>query len=181
MSHARRTVWEDTLQHTATHCSTLQHTATQCNTHESRASYYLRKTMRCLCVPSVKYYNTLQHTATHCNAMKHTAIHCNTLRLVSLFSEWACCFNVFQCVAVKIWPTHRVWSHVNESPQSTNHPLQLLPLPRIPRNCNTLQHTATHCNTLQHTAIYMSQNIKLPSACCHDKKEFFDDMTKKIN
>jgi len=38
----------NTLQHTAAHCSTLQHTATHCN--------------------------TLQHTATHCNTLQHTTI-----------------------------------------------------------------------------------------------------------
>ena len=47
-------VFNNTLQHTATHCNTLQHTATHCN--------------------------TLQHTATHCNALQHTATHCNTLQ-----------------------------------------------------------------------------------------------------
>jgi len=40
----------NTLQHTAAHCSTLQHTATHCN--------------------------TLQHTATRCNTLQHTTTHC---------------------------------------------------------------------------------------------------------
>jgi len=53
--NGRMNVYQNTLQHTATHCNTLQHTALHCNIH----------------------CNTLQHAATRCNTLQHTATHCN--------------------------------------------------------------------------------------------------------
>ena len=71
-----KSLYRNTLQHTATHCNSLYHTATQCitlhhtrNTRVTPALHSLDKSLYC---------NTLQHTATHCTKLQHTATHCNT-------------------------------------------------------------------------------------------------------
>jgi len=74
---------QQTLQHTATHCSTLQHTATYCNALQRTATpcNTLHHTAtHCNARKFAAHWNTLQRTATHCNTLQHIATHCNTLR-----------------------------------------------------------------------------------------------------
>ena len=64
--------WNNTLQHTATHCNTLQHTATHCNAlqHTATQTQQLKAQDNVRCWKGVDvstHYNTLQHAATHCN------------------------------------------------------------------------------------------------------------------
>ena len=68
--HRAATHYDNTLQHTTTHCNTLQHTTTHCNTlrcAEAEAAIVPAATHGCI---------ALQHTTAthHCNTLQHTAL-----------------------------------------------------------------------------------------------------------
>jgi len=94
-THVRRVMYDNTLQHTATHCNTasycnalhysaprrrrgavLQHTATHCNAlqHCNTATYYITLLQES---GEALYCNTLQCTATHCNTLQRTTLQCS--------------------------------------------------------------------------------------------------------
>ena len=62
--------WEETLQHTAIHCSTLQHIAPQGSILQHSAAHCTTQ----------QHSSTLQHPATHCSTLQQTAPHRNTLQ-----------------------------------------------------------------------------------------------------
>jgi len=57
---------DNTVQHSATHCTTPWSLVESAAARRSESS-------------SNTQDNTLQHTATHCNTLQHTATHCKTL------------------------------------------------------------------------------------------------------
>jgi len=72
---------DNTLPHTATHCTALQRTTTHCNALQG----------------TTRHCNALQRTATHCNALQHTATqnkalqrtatHCEALHRAAMHSN----------------------------------------------------------------------------------------------
>jgi len=136
-------VWNTTdgsILQIATHCNTLQHTATQ----------------KSLSTPPSKW------CATHCNTPHHTLTHCNAesfgIRHHSFsFSAKLCC-GALQCVAVccSVLQSAVVSCSVYASStfKFSETKEQMANSFYSVKNCNTLQHIATHCNTLQHTATH---------------------------
>ena len=62
----------DTLQHTAAHCSTLQHTAIRCDTLQHSATHCTTSQ------PQEQQHPHQQHAATHCSTLQLTATHCKS-------------------------------------------------------------------------------------------------------
>ena len=118
---------DNTLQHTATHCTILQNTIPHCNTLQYTARYCI--TLK----QTATHCNTLQHTAPHCTTLhntaphcttlQHTAPHCNTLQHTTTY------YNILQhaatqCNTLQHTATHAVnckigvvlnTAHINES------------------------------------------------------------------
>jgi len=143
----------NTLQHAATHCnapatypySTLQHTATNqkhiqhiCNKPAVQCSVMSIVTHR-LRKKIATHCNTLQHTVTHLqhthSTLQRTATHCDTFNKYATYVQHPC-------------------NARDENRHTLTSKKDCNTLQHTATHCSTLQHTATHCNTLQHTATH---------------------------
>jgi len=126
----RMTRYQDTLQHTATHCNTLQHTRALCDSRRMTHSHSLtairskkiiyRHTNSTLTV-SEWYWITscsdslpvLQCVAVVCSVLQCVAVICSVLQCVAVICSVLQCVavicNVLQCVAVTRVLAIRTW------------------------------------------------------------------------
>jgi len=109
--------------------------------------FFFPQIERDLCILQKEHCNTLQHTATYCNILQHTATHCNTLQHTATHCN-ALQRTATHCNALQRTTYLQRW--ILRSKKAYRKRLAYTPK----RDCNTLQHNATHCSTLQHAATH---------------------------
>ena len=150
------------LTHTDTHCNALKHAATHCNillnqgATASNSNVGHRGRVRhtaTYCNTKQHTANTLRHTATHCNTLTHTATHCNILQRTATH------FNTLQHTA-----TH--CTTLQHTANTLQHQGATGTISIVWRN-GLVQHTAAHWHTLQHTATHYKQCNTLQHVATH--------------